>query len=71
MSGDLHDERVDGMRNRGFFSGLLMGLGALTMVTAYRFVPSRTCDQDIASDWLAVGGDMKTALAKFDDSRSN
>ncbi|GEM_PF-4595926 len=71
MSGDRRGERVDRMSARGFFSGFLMGLGALTMVTSSRFVAPKTCDDGIASDWLAVGNDLKVAQARFDDFRAN
>ena len=68
MSGDRQGERVD---PRGFFSGFLTGLGALAMVTSSRFVAPKICDDGIASDWLAVGNDLKAAQARFDDFRAN
>ena len=42
-------------------------LPQLKPVGRYRFVPGRTDSEALASDWLAVGNDLRQAMGKIHD----
>lgn len=50
-----------------FLSGLLAGLGALSALGSYRYVPPQMSQGGLESDWKAVGQYMRTAMRRFDD----
>jgi hypothetical protein len=51
-------------RGKSFTSGLLFGLSAASLFLAGDLPKPKAPKEGIASDWRAVGGDLRTALAR-------
>jgi len=49
---------------RSFTSGLLFGLSAASLTLASRLPRPKMPKGDLASDWDAIGDDMRSALRK-------
>ena len=51
-----------------FTSGFLYGLSSVAMLVAGSIDAPRVPGTNITSDWKAVGGDLRTAIRKYEHS---
>lgn len=58
---------VDDRSQGPFFRGLVMGLGAVVLLSSPRFGPSRIEEGSVWGDWEAVGRDFRSALRVADE----
>jgi hypothetical protein len=49
---------------RSFTSGLLFGLSAASLTLSNQLPRPKAPKEGLASDWEAIGGDLRTALRK-------
>src|SRR5437879_9965376 len=48
----------------GFFSGLILGLGAVTLVNSSQIEAPRYRGRGLEGDWSAVGDDLRSAMRR-------
>ena len=53
--------------NRGFWSHLALGMGALTMLQARRFNPPKYRGDGQRGDWRVVGNGIRSAMRRLND----
>lgn len=51
-------------KGRGFLSGFLMGLGAVTLLGPAEFNPPRHTGDGVKNSWRAVGDSMRIAMRR-------
>ena len=55
-------------RGRGFWSGFLDGLAAITLLD-HRMTPRAYGGRGLRGDWQAVGGDLRRAMTNLHEQR--
>lgn len=51
----------------GFGQGFCLGLGSLALLAVPNYIPPRIDGNGLASDWRAVGRDIRTAMRRADE----
>jgi hypothetical protein len=55
---------MGGNGTRSFMSGLLFGLSSASLVFTHEISPPKAPREGLASDWQAIGGDLKSVMRK-------
>lgn len=56
--------------HRGTYKLLVEGARSISLMPSVRDCPSRVAKNGVASDWKKVGGDMRSAMKKFELERA-